>query len=205
MILLAALVVSVAVALLRGGRLERLAELPLRWGWLALVAFALQVAVIYFPQPRRTDWMDGHLWLLLSSYALLGTVAIRNGRVAGVPLIGLGLLLNVVVMVANGGYMPVTPEALQRAGLTGLALGSDPTARVSATKDILLLREQTVLWVLSDIFVIPPPWPLRTIFSVGDVSLAVGAFVLFQQAMRSRRRDVPPLAGVEVGGSVCDH
>lgn len=198
MILLAALVVSVAVALLRGGRLERLAELPLRWGWLALVAFALQVAVIYFPQPRREGWGDGHIWLLLVSYSLLGVVAWRNRKVAGMPLIGLGLLLNLAVMVANGGYMPVTPEALQRAGLTGLALGSEPGARLSATKDILLLREQTALWVLSDIFVIPPPWPLRTIFSPGDVLLAVGVFVLFQQALRPRHRDLPDPASAIV-------
>ena len=105
------------------------------------------------------------------------------------PLVGIGLGLNLLVMLANGGLMPITWEALHKAGLTGLALGSEPGSRIVATKDVLLPREQTHLWILSDILVIPAQFPIRSVCSVGDVLLAGGIFWLFQRTMRK-----PPAA-----------
>jgi len=93
--------------------------------------------------------------------------------------------MNLLVVLANGGFMPVTLEALRRAGLVHLALGLEPGSRLVATKDILLPRQDTRLWILSDIFVIPPPLPFNTIFSLGDFFLALGAFTFFQCAMLS--------------------
>jgi len=96
----------------------------------------------------------------------------------------LGLTLNILVMVANGGFMPVTLEALQRAGLAHMALGIEDGARVMASKDIILSREVTRLWYLSDILVLRRPFPWSTVFSVGDVLLMAGVFVLLQRTMR---------------------
>jgi hypothetical protein len=182
-ILLWALVLSVIVALVRGGKFSRLGEVTFRYGWLALVALALQVMVIYFPLPMAEGFLGKHTLLLLSSYALLIVVAVLNRSIPGLPLVGLGLALNLLVVLANGGFMPVTLEALRQAGLAQLALGLEPGSRLVATKDIILPRHDTRLWILSDIFVIPPPLPINTIFSLGDFFLAFGAFVFFQRAM----------------------
>lgn len=184
MILLLAVVAAVIVALLRGGRFQHLLHVPLRYGWLALVAFGLQIIEIYFPLPQSQGLLSWRALLLLFSYLLLILVVVVNRKLPGLLWIGLGLALNLTVMLANGGYMPITPEAVARAGLDRLMLGENPGARLLATKDILLPREATRLWFLSDIFVLPPPSPLRTVFSLGDVCLALGAFVFFQRTMR---------------------
>jgi hypothetical protein len=177
---------ALTIALLRGGKLGRLADIRLRYGWVALLAFGLQVIVIYFPQPRSEGLLGGHTVLLLVSYLFLILVVSANWRLPGLPLIALGLAFNLVVMMANQGYMPVTFEALQRAGMVHLALGSEPGSRIMATKDIVLPRESTHLWALSDVFVVPPPLPFRTIFSAGDMCLSLGAFVLFQRVLCPR-------------------
>jgi len=91
--------------------------------------------------------------------------------------------MNLLVMVANGGFMPITLEALQRAGLERLAPSSEMGARLVATKDILLPRNQTHLWFLSDIFALPSSWPISSVFSAGDVALALGVFWFFQQTL----------------------
>ncbi|MBM3302525.1 MAG: DUF5317 family protein, partial [Deltaproteobacteria bacterium] len=39
------------------------------------------------------------------------------------------------------------------------------------------------LWELSDIFVLPPPFPLPTAFSLGDALIAGGVFLLLQKAV----------------------
>jgi hypothetical protein len=184
-ILLWALVLSVIVALVRGGKFSRLGGVSFRYGWLALIAFALQIVVIYFPLSMTEGFFGRHTLLLLSSYVLLIVVVGLNRSIPGLPLVGLGLVMNLLVVLANGGFMPVTLEALRRAGLVHLALGLEPGSRLVATKDILLPRQDTRLWILSDIFVIPPPLPFNTIFSLGDFFLALGAFTFFQCAMLS--------------------
>lgn len=200
MILLLALLFSIAISLVRGGRFHHLAQVSFRLGWLAMAAFALQWSIIYAPLPRTEGPFGPRTLLLIASYLLVVVVVMVNRRVAGLPLIGIGLGLNLLVMLANGGFMPVTMEAVERAGLTHLALGTEPGARLSATKDIILPAAATRLWLLSDIFVVPPPLPFRTVFSLGDVFLAAGVFILFQRAMRpmggsTQREGQPRLEG----------
>lgn len=183
-ILLLAFATSLLIALLRGGSLGALSGLSFRWGWVALVACCAQALVIYNPLPGLDRWQGYRPLLLLGSYAALVWIVLLNRRLPGMPLVGLGLSLNLLVMLMNGGLMPITWEALHQAGLTGLALGSEAGSRIMATKDILLPREQTRLWILSDILVIPAQLSIRSVCSIGDVLLAGGIFWLFQRTMR---------------------
>ncbi len=186
MILLLATVLALLVALVRGGTLGGLASVRLRYGWLAILAFAVQTSAIYFPDRGGAGPWELQALVLVGSQALLLVVVGLNGRLPGMPLVGLGLALNLLVMAANGGYMPITPEALARAGLGHLALSAEVGSRLMATKDILLPRAATRLWVLSDVFVIPAEWPASSAFSAGDVALVVGVWLFFQRTMAPR-------------------
>ena len=183
MILAIAILSAVLIGLARGGRLRRLANLPLRWAWITLVAFGLQIYLIYFPEPVNEGIFGPRVIVLMFSYALLFAVVWRNRALPGLWLIGLGLLANFAVMLLNGGYMPITAEALAQVGHSRNILSPEPGARVRATKDIVLPREQTYAWWLSDIFVLPPPFPIPSVFSLGDVFIALGAFWLIQNGM----------------------
>jgi hypothetical protein len=101
----------------------------------------------------------------------------------GMWLIALGFLANLGVMLLNGGYMPITEEAIAQVGRSNSILSSEPYSRVRGTKDIVLPREETIAWWLSDIFILPPPFPVPTVFSLGDLLIAVGAFRLIQSGM----------------------
>ena len=193
MILAAAILVAVVVGLVRGGSLQRLASLPFRLGWVALVAFGLQIYLIYFPEPVSTG-PSLRVGVLMLSYALLLVVIWQNRALPGVWLMGVGLIANFAVMILNGGYMPITPEALAQAGFAHNALSAQAGARVLATKDIVLPRDATVAWWLSDIFVLPPPFPIATVFSAGDAIIALGAFWFLQNGMRVDRAVAGPRA-----------
>ena len=182
MILAAALVFSVLIALMRGGSLRRLGDVPLRWGWVALLAFGLQIYLIYFPEARAEGLLSPRAGILILSYALIFSVVWRNRRLPGVWLIGAGLVANFTVMVLNGGYMPITAEALEQVGHSRNIMGSGIGARVMGTKDLVLPRELTIAWWLSDIFVLPPPFPIPSVFSIGDLLIAAGMFHLVQSA-----------------------
>lgn len=183
MILAAAVLCAVLIGLVRGGSLRQLGELPLRWGWVALVAFGLQIYLIYFPEPVGQGLASWHVGILMLSNMLIFVVLWQNRRLAGVWMIGAGFLANFGVMLLNGGYMPITADALAQVGHSRNILSVETGSRVRATKDIVLPREATTLWWLSDIFVLPPPFPIPSVFSLGDLMIALGAFWLIQQTM----------------------
>jgi hypothetical protein len=183
MILLAVVLISLAVALLRGGDLRRLADVPITRGWLLLAAFALQAYLVYVPAGKSEGPHDPSAWLHIATYILLLAGVWLNRRLPGMVWILAGLLLNLVVIAANGGFMPITPEAVLKLGHADRVASLEAGQRVHLAKDILLPRNQTRLWPLSDVFVIALGFPLRTAFSLGDILVAVGAFLFLQHTL----------------------
>lgn len=165
---------AVGVGLALGGRLGALAELDLRAPWLFLAAVALQL--VAFPVaflPWRTDeTLASVLWV--ASYGLLVVAAVLNRRITGVPVVAVGMALNLVAILANRGSMPVTHEAMRDAGRSD-AVQANSTA----------MSDPNLPWLV-DRWAAPDWIPLANVFSVGDVVIAVGAFVLVLAAMGMR-------------------
>lgn len=164
---LATLVLAVAVSLLRGGRLGRLAAAQLRWNWLLFAGVGIQVVVDVAAGRGIVSGAVTYVGIALSQAAVLAWV-LANRRRPGVALIGLGLLLNVVVIGANGA-MPVDPGVAPEGAALDVAPGKHE-----------FLTEDTRLPWLADVI---PVAPIRTIVSVGDIVLALGVAVLVHHLM----------------------
>jgi hypothetical protein len=171
-------VAAVVLGLLLGGRLGALAEIRLRAWWLFFAAFALQVLAFPF---EFLPWRTGHttasaIWIV--SYGLLVVAAALNVHVPGVPLVVAGIAANVAAVVANGGTMPVLPEAMR-------AAGGDHTTFNNSTATV----EPHLAWLV-DRWAAPEWIPAANVFSVGDVLIAVGAawIVLAAMGVRLPRR-----------------
>lgn len=177
MILLVALACALVWTWVRGGRIRNLQHIPLRGLGFVLAAFALQAVLIYLPIPRENRELV-NVPVLLVSFGLLAVFLWQNRELRGVKLLAAGFACNALVMVLNGGYMPVTYEALAAAGKAHLVTDASAGALVYGSKDILRPAAETALWFLSDIFVIPPPFPVSGVFSAGDVLIAIGIFRL---------------------------
>jgi hypothetical protein len=98
-------------------------------------------------------------------------------------LLALGLLLNAVVILANGGYMPASLEALRTAGI---ADSTQAYAAAPATNSAVITAS-TRLWFLGDILAFPKTWPLPNVFSIGDVCITLGAIWFTWAALRAKR------------------
>ena len=143
--------------------------------WLVFVGFLPQFFVIYLGSPRVTipDWMAATV-IATSQFTLL-IFAWLNRHLVGMLILILGLILNMAVMVANGGFMPINPSTAERIVGTERISGFEPGSRIGY-KDILLPENETQLEILADRFLPPIGFPYQVAFSLGDVFIALGAF-----------------------------
>jgi hypothetical protein len=91
------------------------------------------------------------------------------------PVIALGVTLNVLAISANGGVMPAAATAVRIAGIdmSGGFANSDPLAHPH-------------LLGLGDVIPVPGPWPIGNVMSIGDLLIVAGAKVLLHVTCRSR-------------------
>lgn len=174
---LVVLLLAVVVSYMRGGRLTRIADARLRNTWLLFLGLGLQLAV---DLGAGRGWLGdatvaGWSVLAVSQLLVLGWL-LRNWQLPGVALVAIGLLMNAVVIAANGA-MPVDPEAMRRLGLGEL--------EVLPGKHTLLTSQTRLPW-LADVWALPP---LRSIISAGDVVLAAGLIPLTHALMTTPRSD----------------
>lgn len=173
-LLVACALLALVIALARGGDIARLAQVPFRAGWVALAALVLQVAVFSGGWSRSS--LDRWTPLLYTlSMLLLLLAAGLNWCLPGMALIGAGLLSNTLAIALNGGRMPVSPAALRIAGLEGATLG----AGLGSAANSVVMDGTIRVPFLCDILALPGWLPLRNVFSVGDVLLALGAVWFF--------------------------
>jgi hypothetical protein len=156
---------SIGIGLLVGGRLKGFEHLHLCWWALAPIGLAMQLA----PLPRAGSHTAQAVstFVLVASFPVLLVFVARNFRLAGFPLLFIGLALNLAVIAPNGG-MPVNADAVRAAGgpgrLAGLENGGDPKHHLMTGEDVLTpLGDQLAIGE-----------PVGEILSVGDVAVYAG-------------------------------
>jgi hypothetical protein len=79
------------------------------------------------------------------------------------------------VMIANGGFMPISPQTAERLAGKERIASIDSGNRIGY-KDILLPADETRLELLADRFLPPEGFPYQVAFSLGDIFIAFGVF-----------------------------
>jgi Family of unknown function (DUF5317) len=173
MFMLWAIPLGILLGLLVGGRLANLAAFRFRWGWLAVAGLLVQI-VLFSPTGDTLAGDAGPAIYVASTAAVLVAV-LRNIRLPGMAIVALGSLSNLAAIIANGGFMPASSEALATAGLP-------PGDHLNS-----VVLANPALQPLTDIYAIPASLPMANVFSVGDVLIALG--IAWTVAAAMRRRD----------------
>ena len=177
MILLISVLVGIIVGL-QNARIKKQAyQAPeLRFTWLAVIAFSPQFIAFYLPVTR--DWILDPLAAicLVTSQALLLIFAYLNRKLIGMWLLIVGLLLNMVVISVNGGFMPISPETASNLVPAPIVQAMPLEQRFGKSKDMLVLPEDTHAEWLADRFLLPKWFSFQVAYSAGDILLAFGAY-----------------------------
>jgi hypothetical protein len=159
------------------GKIQNLSNLRLRFWPLVFLALFIQILLFsgIFTLPS-----SGTAWGYVLSLLLLFSFALLNLRVPGMVIIFLGLALNLIVIVANSGYMPANVQAYIKAGKMESAQALENNGVLNNVK---LSDRETRLDFLGDWIVLPQPFQAYAVVSPGDLVLLFGFFYLILRAM----------------------
>jgi hypothetical protein len=202
--LLDAAVVTIALGLLLGrGRLARLKDLELRAPGLFVLAAVVKISLLAMGArgvplavPLAKAGNIGSYLLIILGLAL-------NRYRWEFRVVGVGVLLNFLVIAANGGSMPVDRGLAEKAGNAAMVRLLDTPHYVNHQP----VTAKTRLKPLADVLPLPMIFPRPRFFSpgsAGDVLITVGACWLILSATGAfglgRSRAAGPVPAAERGG-----
>jgi hypothetical protein len=177
MLLLAGLVIGLAAGVVTGGKFGNLSGLRFRWPYFVLVVLVVKEVVLLTPLNR----IDGTQFVYAASLAaLVGWTIWHIDLLPGVWLVSVGSALNLVVVLVNGGRMPVSHELAAR--------GSHLLLDHGFIGQYVLMGPHANLGWLADWLAFPGPLGkvLPEAYSPGDFVSALGiAVVTFLATKRS--------------------
>ena len=176
-------VLSLIVAKIRGGRFRNMENVYIKGWYLFIIAALIQGSLsigkkLNIPLANKilTDYF---IYVVVFTYVLMLIVVILNLEKKYMICLFIGLCLNLMVIGANEGKMPVSLKGIEGIG--------DKIEVQLPNRDFdikhIAVNEDTKLVYLADVILIPKPYPLPKILSLGDVFLMTGVFLFFQEEM----------------------
>ena len=177
------IILALLIGWIIGGKFSRLADLQIKHGWIiffAVVIYAIGLRMAYLPFMSHHRWIFGALHL--SSIAAYIFLMISNAKLPGTKLITIGLMLNAIAIMANGGFMPASSAALGKVYGHKYVMQTRNAPHFRSS----IMDSETKLGALCDI--IPLKLPTRVssgVYSIGDMWMSAGIFLAVILIMRT--------------------
>lgn len=173
---------SFVIGKLRGGSFSNIKDANLEKWYFFVLGFLVEFVAVYMSSRGFGFFIENILYIHCLSYLLLFIGIYFNRSIPAFRIIFIGVFLNFLVIMANGGHMPVSGEAMVSIGLI------ENMANIREGKIVThaLMDSHTAFKYLGDIFVLPKPYPRPKIFSMGDVFMALGIFIYIQGIMKKK-------------------
>lgn len=171
---------GLALGLLLGGRFGELARLRFRWP--LVVALALVIKDAAFISSLATSPFVGLIYVV-SLIALLAWSVWHWRGIPAIWLVSVGVAMNLMVVIANGGHMTVTRELALK-----ISAKTQPIAEHGSYGQYMVASAGTHLNWLGDWISLPQPihrfFPQA--YSPGDLVMFVGMVLMLLLATRPR-------------------
>jgi hypothetical protein len=161
-------------------------RLGVKYWWLIVISLLLRWLPFILSTP--SSLVDFKRVCIILSCSLLLFALLHNINIWGVRFVTLGTFLNFIAILANLGFMPVSPEAKAQAGEMLLEI---PSNGIVLTKSgvVVLPIERTKLWLLTDIIPFPS---IHTVLSIGDIVISIGILIVCVSLISRIVRMTPP-------------
>jgi hypothetical protein len=175
------ILIGLIVGFIRAGLMNgliALSNIRIRGGLIFPALLLIQLVIFYMQDHNHfLAQYNGYLFIVVYIVGLY--ILWLNRHVKGFWFIFAGVMLNFLVMLANGGRMPVSEEAASVLDPIYLHMLKEG---VIVSKHILL-NNSTHLGFLGDIIPLSSPYPRSQAISIGDVVMNFGIFIYLQKVM----------------------
>jgi len=187
MIFLVPLVIAaIIVIVFWGGRLDNLLNCKFKHPWLVLVALGLKAISIFGIHEMLGLSPAVIPYLRILSLFMVVVFVLLNYNFRGLPLVGLGLLSNTLVILLNGGNMPVKGD------IKYLVFTNSDLDKFKAgfpVDSFILASPDTKLSFLGDVLSIPFGGQYLKLFSIGDVVITLGGIMFLTYCLRQNTNE----------------
>jgi len=183
MFVLYAVVLGILIGYISGGRIKYLSRRPFKYLLLVITGFLIQI-IIFSDIPifkLLQNYPKVIITLHILSYVLILAFIVINFKLPGIAFIGIGVLLNAIVIILNKGHMPASIKSFENSLVGKYA---DLISRGETINNSKAIADDTILPWLGDIFAIPSHIPLSNVFSIGDIIIAIGVCIYFALNMK---------------------
>jgi hypothetical protein len=178
------IIIGIIVSLIMGGSFRGLVNISVKHPWLIVISFIVQFVSIYlFPNYLLLAVIASNIGLLLFSFL--------NVKITGFKYMVMGIFLNLIVMIVNGGRMPVDVAAARI-----LSPEDVPALIAGEYGKHIALSENTYLNFLGDIFFLQYPYPRPIIISLGDIIFSLGIILFLYAVMVKGKKKVKEVVGL---------
>jgi len=169
-------ILGVVLGYLLKGNLENLNNLEIKGWWLIVLGFLVEFIMKVFLKSGHLQIGSLTYALNITMYSCIMSFIYINRKYKMILVIGLGFLLNMVVIFGNGCVMPISAKAMNILNVSGSV----------ETKGLYsILSAETRFKFLAD--VIPYKlWKYGGIASIGDIILAIGVIGIIVKGMKLR-------------------
>lgn len=179
-LVLESIVLGILVGKIRGGKFKKLGTSLLRFSWLIFLSFALQLGISIMISLGHPFVIQYRMSLYVLAYILLFVALFLNMQFKCMWFIMIGAIANFAAIMLNGGSMPIDMGILQQQGFENMF----HSISMEAFPQYIPLEEAGLYTsYLGKRLSMPAIYPLKQIFSIGDLLIVIGIFFLIQSMM----------------------
>lgn len=176
---LLALIIAVLIGYVLKGSIKNIDAAKIKGLYFVIAAFILEFIMIKMLKSKYLTIGAITYILDLIMYGLLLSFVYLNKNSKCIIVLGIGILLNAVVIFSNGGTMPVDIEAVRTLGFTGNVSSQGLYSEVNA---------ETRFAFLGDIFLVKYPKP--GVASLGDFIEVIGMALYIITEMKNKKSKI---------------
>ncbi|MEG0326627.1 MAG: DUF5317 domain-containing protein [Cellulosilyticaceae bacterium] len=169
------IILAIVIGYILKGRLKHLINLEFKYIGLIVVGFVLERILNLLIQQGILEINPLTYVLDLLMYGMIFAFIVMNRKHMEFVIMGIGFLMNAIVIFANGGAMPVSAKALEAMGVVGELVDKGLYA---------MMHDLTRFKILADIIPIHLS-KIGFVISIGDIVLCLGMMILIIKGMKT--------------------
>ncbi len=178
------LVLGMIIGKLRRGKFENLGKFMFKSSFLLVLSLILQIGTSILISIGNQIAIQNKMILYIVSYIMLFIVLFLNLGRQSVWLILTGAIANFAAIVLNGGSMPIDVKLIQKMGFENMY----QSFKMGALPNYINIGEAySFTAYLGKIFTTPAFYPLKQVFTPGDILISLGLLILTQSIMQVGR------------------